>query len=46
MEIVYNNNFKRVLLPKPGCSNGGLNWDVIGPMLNDILDDRIHIIER
>lgn len=46
MEIVSNNNFKRVLLPKPGCSNGGLNWDDIGPMLNDILDDRIHIIER
>ncbi|QQV89551.1 hypothetical protein SJ_133 [Proteus phage SJ_PmiM] len=46
MDIVSNNDFKRVLLPKPGCSNGGLNWNDIKPMLIDILDDRIHIIER
>lgn len=46
MDIVSNNNFKRVLLPKPGCSNGGLNWDNVESMLIDILDDRIHIIER
>ena len=29
-----------VLLPRPGCGNGGLKWAQVQPVLKDILDDR------
>ncbi len=34
----------KVLLPRPGCGNGGLKWCEIKPLLEDILDDRFHIV--
>lgn len=30
----------KCLLPKPGCSNGGLNWEDVRPILERYLDDR------
>ena len=40
-------NFSSVLLPKPGCANGGLNWEKqVKPILGDYLDDRFTIIDR
>lgn len=34
-----------VLLPRPGCGNGGLNWKDVKPFIADILyEDRFHII--
>lgn len=29
-----------VLLPRPGCGNGNLNWKDVRPILGKILDDR------
>jgi len=34
----------RVLLPRPGCGNGGLDWRQVGPVLDQVLDDRFHVI--
>lgn len=34
-----------ILLPKPGCGNGQLDWEVIKILLKDILDDRFTIID-
>lgn len=33
-----------VVLPRPGCGNGQLNWDDVRPILAPILDDRFHVI--
>lgn len=33
-----------VLIPRPGCGNGALNWTDVRPVLADILDDRFTII--
>jgi hypothetical protein len=34
----------RVVLPRPGCGNGGLRWADVKPILAPILDDRFHVI--
>lgn len=36
-DILQLNN---LIIPRPGCGAGGLDWKNIGPMLHDILDDR------
>lgn len=37
--------WSRVLLPRPGCKNGGLRWEEdVRPILKDLLDDRFTIV--
>ena len=37
--------WKKVVIPRPGCGAGELDWhNSIKPMLTNILDDRFHII--
>lgn len=33
-----------VVLPRPGCGNGQLDWDDVWPVLEDILDDRFTVV--
>jgi len=36
---------KKIVLPKVGCGNGGLNWIKVEPILDDYLDDRFIIVD-
>lgn len=36
--------WKVVVLPRPGCGNGGLRWESVKQILDPILDDRFHVI--
>jgi hypothetical protein len=42
--IVTALDINRIAIPRPGCGNGGLKWQLAGPMLATILDDRFHVI--
>jgi hypothetical protein len=37
-----------VVLPRPGCGNGGLAWDDVRPILMEIIgdDDRVVVVDR
>mgnify|MGYP002813789350 CR=1 FL=1 len=38
--------WKKVVLVRPGCGNGQLNWSDVKPLIKDILDNRFYIIDR
>lgn len=44
MELVEKHGLKRVRLPRPGCALGNLSWEVVGPMIHRILDDRVVVV--
>lgn len=37
---------KKVLLPRPGCGHGGLNWDEVKAEIAPILSDKVYIISK
>lgn len=39
-------DLQKILLPKPGCSNGGLKWIDVKPVLEPVLDERFFILDR
>ena len=34
------------VLPRPGCGNGGLDWEEVGPRIAGLLPDNVHVIDR
>lgn len=44
--LVEVNNFKKALLPRPGCGMGGLSWSDVKPVLSEFLDERFDIITQ
>lgn len=46
VELADPNNlgWTSVLLPRPGCGNGGLSWHIVGSALARVLDDRFTVI--
>jgi len=44
MNLINLNRYNSVILPKPGCSNGGLDWSYVKGIVEPILDDRVVIV--
>lgn len=44
VKITNNHKWTKVVLPKPGCGAGGLNWDIVGNEICNLLDNRFFII--
>lgn len=46
MALIEQERWQRVVLPKPGCANGGLDWDTqVRPVLEDLLDERVVVVD-
>lgn len=45
-KLVAYMRWEKILMPRPGCGNGGLEWGQVKPTLEHILDDRYTIMER
>lgn len=46
VRIATEKGWTKVILPRPGCNNGRLNWSDVRQSLEPILDDRFFIISR
>lgn len=45
VQVVTEKKLQTVLLTRPGCGLGGLNWEfAVKPLIKDILDDRFYIV--
>lgn len=45
-ELTDHHGWKRVVVPRPGCHNGGLKWENVKITIEKILDDRFYLINR
>lgn len=47
LDLMKSNALQDVLLPRPGCGNGGLDWFTeVKPVIESILDDRVIVISK
>lgn len=43
--LTERNGWRMVMLPRPGCGNGGLDWTAVEPILRNILDIRFVVVD-
>jgi len=44
--LLAASRWEKVVLPRAGCGNGGLDWKDVRPLLAEVLDDRFVVVER
>lgn len=46
VELANQQGWSKVVLPRPGCGGGGLDWRQVRPLLERHLDQRFYIITQ
>jgi len=44
IELADQFHWKDVVMPRPGCGNGGLEWEDVQPRIEPMLDDRFMVV--
>lgn len=44
VQIVNKYGIKKVYMPRPGCGNGGLDWQEVRDCIQEIFDDRFIVL--
>lgn len=44
VDIANKKKYSKIVIPRPGCSNGQLEWSLVKEAIKDILDNRFFII--
>lgn len=44
MQYINDNQLTKVLLPRPGCGNGKLDWNEVKKEIEILLDDRVTVV--
>ena len=45
VNVVMSNRWKQVLMPRPGCGNGQLDWNIVKPIIEPYLNERFLVVE-
>ena len=44
VNLAEDKKYKRIVIPRPGCGAGELNWELVKNVISPILDNRFYII--
>jgi O-acetyl-ADP-ribose deacetylase (regulator of RNase III) len=44
-DLANEHSWNKIILPRPGCGNGGLKWQTVKPII-DWLDDRFMVVNN
>lgn len=46
VRIADRNGYSTIAMPRPGCGNGKLQWKIVRPIIEDLLDDRFVVVHK